>query len=72
MVKKNDIQFFMENMKMNRKRTEFFFDLLEQGFETQIFSNFPAHGMHRGRKGPFNYFSFWFFMARIKHWDIVR
>ena len=29
-------------------------------------------GMHRGWKGPFNYFSFWFFMARIKHWDIVR
>ena len=26
--------------------------------------------VHRGQKGPFNYFSFWFFMARIKHWDI--
>ena len=28
--------------------------------------------VHKGRKGPFNHFSFWFFMARIENWDIVR
>jgi hypothetical protein len=32
------MQVFLENLKMNRKRTEFFFDLPELGFEPQIFS----------------------------------
>ena len=41
MVKNKDMQFFMENSKMNRKRTKKFFDLPEQGFKPQIFSNFP-------------------------------
>ena len=46
MVKNKDMQFFMENLKMNRKRTKKFFDLPEQGFEPQIFSNFPAHNLN--------------------------
>ena len=49
MVKHKDMQFFMENMKMNRKRT-IFFDLPELGFESQIFSNFPAHDLNFHRK----------------------
>ena len=35
------MQFFMENLKMNRKRTKII-DLPERGFEPQIFSNFPT------------------------------
>ena len=45
MVKNKDIQFFMENLKMNRKRTKRF-DLPELGFEFQIFSNFPVHDLN--------------------------
>ena len=45
MVKNKDTQFFMENLKMNRKRTKKF-DLPERGFEPQIFSNFPAHDLN--------------------------
>ena len=45
MVKNKDMQFFMENLKMNRKRTKNF-DLPEQGFEPQIFSNFPTHDLN--------------------------
>ena len=41
MVKNKDMQFCMENLKMKRKSTKKF-DLPEQGFEPQIFSNFPA------------------------------
>ena len=46
MVENKDIQFFMENLKMKRKKGQIFFDLLEQGFEPQIFSNFPAHDLN--------------------------
>ena len=35
------MQFFMENLKMERKN-----DLPERGFEPQIFSNFPAHDLN--------------------------
>ena len=45
MVKNKDIQFFMENLKMKRKKDKIF-DLPEQGFETQIFSNFPVHDLN--------------------------
>ena len=45
MAKNKDMQFFMENLKMNRKRPKFF-DLPELGFEPQIFSNFPAHNLN--------------------------
>ena len=45
MAKNKDMQFFMENLKMNRKRTKKF-DLPEQGFKPQIFSNFPAHDLN--------------------------
>jgi hypothetical protein len=51
MVKQKDLQFFMENLKMNRKRTIFFY-LLERGFELQIFSYFLAHDLNfHGREG---------------------
>ena len=36
------MQLFIENLKMNRKRTKKNY-LPGQGFEPQIFSNFPAH-----------------------------
>ena len=38
------MQLFIENLKMNRKRTKKFY-LPGQGFEPQIFSNFPAHDL---------------------------
>ena len=42
----------MENFKMNRKKDKKGFDLPEPGFESQIFSNFPAHDLNfHGRKG---------------------
>ena len=43
MVENKDMQFFMENLKINRKKTKKDSDLPERGFEPQIFSNFPAH-----------------------------
>ena len=46
MVKNKDIQFFMENLKMKRKKRTKKFDLPERGFEPQIFSNFPAHDLN--------------------------
>jgi hypothetical protein len=45
MVKNKDMQFFMANLKMKRKKNKKIFDLPEQGFEPQIFSNFSAHDM---------------------------
>ena len=45
MVKNKDMQFFMENLKMKRKKGQKNFDLPAQGFERQIFSNFPAHDL---------------------------
>ena len=46
MVKNKDMQFFMEDLKMNRRRTKYFFDLPDRGFEPQIFSNFPTHDLN--------------------------
>ena len=46
MVKNKDMQFFMENLKMKRKKDKKNFDLPERGFEPQIFSNFPAHDLN--------------------------
>ena len=46
MVKNKDMQFFMENLKMKKKKGQIFFDLPERGFEPQIFSNFPAHDLN--------------------------
>ena len=46
MVKNKDMQFFMENLKMKRKKGQKFFDLPERGFEPQIFSHFPAHDLN--------------------------
>ena len=40
------MQFFMENLKMDRKRTKHFFYLLERRLEPQIFSYFPAHDLN--------------------------
>ena len=42
MVKIKVTQFCVKNLKMKRKRN----DLLERGFEDQIFSNFPAHNLN--------------------------
>jgi hypothetical protein len=30
------------------------------------------HWLHRGRKGPFNYFWLWFLLARVNHLNITR
>ena len=46
MVKNKDMEFFMENLKMKRKKGQKNFDLPERGFEPQIFSNFPAHDLN--------------------------
>ena len=46
MVKNKDTQFFMENLKMKRKKDKKKFDLPEPGFEPQIFSNFPANDLN--------------------------
>jgi hypothetical protein len=45
-IKINDIHFFVKNSKMKRKKEKNNFDLPEQGFEPQIFSNFPAHDLN--------------------------
>ena len=45
-IKDKDMQFFMEYLKMKRKKGQKNFDLPEQGFEPQIFSNFPAHDLN--------------------------
>ena len=44
MVKNKDVQFFMENLKMKRKRGKKF-DLLWQVFEPQIFQQIPAQNL---------------------------
>ena len=43
MVKHKDMQFFYGEFENEQKKDKHFFDLPEQGFEPQIFSNFPAH-----------------------------
>jgi hypothetical protein len=45
MDKKQRYAVFMENLKMKRKKDKKF-DLPEQGFEPQIFSNFPAYDLN--------------------------
>ena len=44
MVENKDMQLFMENLKM--KKGQKIFELPEWAFETQIFSNFPAHNLN--------------------------
>ena len=52
MVKIKDTQFCVKNLKMKRKKGQNFFGLLEQGFEPQIFRNYPAHDLNfHGRSG---------------------
>ena len=47
MIKNTDMQFFMENLKINeQKKDKEKFDIPERGFEPQIFSNFPAHDLN--------------------------
>ena len=46
MVRNIDMQFFMESLKMNSKRTKKIFDLPGRGFEPQIFSNFHGHDLN--------------------------
>ena len=45
MVKNKGMQFFMENLKMKRKKEQKNFDLPEREFEPQIFNNFPAYDL---------------------------
>ena len=45
MVKDNDMQFFMINMKMKRKRDKKI-DLLQRGFEPRIFEQIPAQNLN--------------------------
>ena len=45
MVKDNDMQFFMINMKMKRKRDKKI-DLAQRGFEPRIFEQAPAHNLN--------------------------
>ena len=45
MAKNKDMQFFMENLKMKRKKDKIF-DIPEWWLEPQIFSNFPAHDLN--------------------------
>jgi hypothetical protein len=35
-----------EEFENEKKKEQNVFDLLEQGFEPQIFSNFPTHGLN--------------------------
>jgi hypothetical protein len=46
MVKIKDAQFCVKNLKMKRKKGQKCFDLPEQGFEPQIFINFPAQDLN--------------------------
>ena len=47
MVKNKGMQFFMENLKMKRKKDKKNFDLPEWGFEPRIFEqNFPAQDLN--------------------------
>ena len=40
----------MEDLKMNRTRAKKYFDLPEQGFESQIFRNFHASDLNFQRR----------------------
>ena len=44
MLEIKDIYFCEKNLKMKKKTKDF--DLPKQGFEPQIFSNFPAHDLN--------------------------
>ena len=46
MIKNKDVQVFMENLRIEKKKAQTFFDLPKRGFEPQIFSNFPAHDLN--------------------------
>ena len=48
MVKNKDMQFFMENLKIKRKKDKKFltFRTGDSWFEPQIFSNFPAYDLN--------------------------
>ena len=40
------MKFSIKNLKIKRKKRTKKIDLPEQGFEPQIFSNFPAHDLN--------------------------
>ena len=46
MVKIKDTQFCDGEFENEKKKGQKIFDLLECGFEPQIFSNFPAHDLN--------------------------
>ena len=69
MVKDKDMQFFTENLKMNRERT-IFFDLPERGFEPQIFSNFPVDLFFKSDINKNKHFQHLLFDFEIRKKDI--
>ena len=46
MAKNKYMQFFYGEFENEKKKGQKMFDLLERGFEPQIFSNFPAHDLN--------------------------
>jgi hypothetical protein len=46
MVKKQEYAVFYEEFENDQKKDKQFFDPPEKGFEPQILSNFPAHGLN--------------------------
>ena len=46
MVKIKGSPVLCEEFENEKKKGQNFFDLPEQGFETQIFCNFPAHDLN--------------------------
>ena len=46
MVENKDMQFFYGEFENEKKKDKNFFDLPEQGFKPQIFSNFPIHDLN--------------------------
>ena len=51
-IKKIKSHFCVKNLKLKRKEHTQIFDLLQRGFESQIFSNFPTHDLNFHGKRP--------------------
>ena len=46
MDKNKDMQFFIGNLKIEKEKGQNNFNILERGFEPQIFSNIPAQDLN--------------------------
>ena len=46
MIKNKDMQFFMDNLKMKRKKDNKILTFWSKYLNPQIFSNFPAHNLN--------------------------